>query len=212
MIKRNVDINSYWPQVVGGSEEFKELAKAENPEFSFLWDEVVNFDEETHVVTANDWGLERWEKILEITPRSNYSIEDRRFLVLLRLNENIPFTERYIRDLFDGLIGKDMYEMTIYHNEYFLDLKVRMSKNYLVEEVRKSLRRILPANIGPTVRIWFNQHFEFRQYAHSAMHEWIHLDMREVLDPGFDIDSLGKHFEPRKFTHAELAAFRNGGI
>lgn len=213
--KREVNLREYLPPVIGDAKEMIALLEAENPEFNLLWQELVQFEKDIFVITSEENGLKRWEEILEMPAKPNYTIEDRRFLILLRLNEKIPYTDRYLRSLFDGLIGQDLYVMEILYHEYRLDLKLRIAKNYLVEEVKKMLRRILPANLGLTVRMWFNQHFEFRQYTHMQMKQYRHQEIREVLDAGWTIQGPLKNqpnFMPRKFTHAELAQYRNGGI
>lgn len=83
---------NYLPYVVRDYAEFQGIAGAEQPEFENAWAAVDDLLNNQFITTAGNLGLSRWEKILGITPKGTDTLDDRRFRVLTRLNEELPYT------------------------------------------------------------------------------------------------------------------------
>ncbi len=180
---REVDIKEYWPVVVRDIREFDKLSQAENPEITTLWSEAGNVFDDQFITTATLNGVMRWEKILGITPKANYTLEDRRFAILVRLGEQLPYTTPVFKQLLSQLCGKDGYVLTIDHNLYSVDILVELKSKNMVSEVQGLSEKMLPANLTIAIRIRYNQHETLKRFTHQDLRALTHDGVRnEVID------------------------------
>lgn len=79
-------IINYYPPVMKQIKEIQQIAKAEDIEFSklkLLANEVI---QNMFVFTANELGVQRFERILGIKPKAAQSLEDRKIYILSMMN------------------------------------------------------------------------------------------------------------------------------
>ena len=95
----------YLPPVLQQTREMQAVMEGEQPAVAGLWDAWKTVLDALFVRYANEQGLARWERMLGIRPRGTDSMEVRRVAVLARLNEQLPFTERTLRLMLDGVCG-----------------------------------------------------------------------------------------------------------
>lgn len=83
----------YLPYAMRDFKEYEGIMESEQPEFDQAWNNADDLLNNQFISTAGNVGLSRWEKILEITPKGTDSLEDRRFRILTRINEELltPF-------------------------------------------------------------------------------------------------------------------------
>ena len=86
-----MEIESYFPSTVNETEEFKTIAKAENPLIADLWEDLSIILEEMFIMTMGIEGIERFEKMLDIKPESE-DLEERRRTIIAVLMGEIPYT------------------------------------------------------------------------------------------------------------------------
>ena len=89
---REVDLVSYLPPFLA---EFKEIAvtlEAENPEFVLVWNAAERVLYNEFIETADEYGISRFEKILNILPSKEDTLESRRARVQARWFNTIPYT------------------------------------------------------------------------------------------------------------------------
>lgn len=58
--------------------------------------EVTRLDEDNYFDNTSESRVKRWEKILELTPGENDSLDERRFAVHSRVIDKLPYTYRVI--------------------------------------------------------------------------------------------------------------------
>ena len=104
---------NYLPYVVRIMRNFKGLSGAEQPEFENAWAAVDDLLNNQFIKTAGNLGLSRWEKILGITPKGTDTLDDRRFRVLTRLNEELPYTLPQLRVILESLCGAGNYSADV---------------------------------------------------------------------------------------------------
>ncbi len=181
MSVKEVNIIDYWPEVISEVKEFQEIAKAENPELISMWDSTNDVLADQFILTATENGIKRWEKLLGITPKASYTLEDRRFAVLARLNEQLPYTVRVFIQLLTQLCGEDGYVLTINHAYYKVDILVELKSKNMVTEVEALARKIIPANMDISIRIRYNQHYVLTQLTHQALSAFTHNTIRNEV-------------------------------
>lgn len=145
------DISNYFPPVVAQTKQFEEIAKAENPEFNQAKGALSNLFFDEFVLDATTNGVQRWEALLNIKPKSMDSLLARKYQILARIGEFPPFTYRYLTQYMDSICGVGKYSIELKHLEYKLITRIYLEEtnfqNKLLVTVKEAFRRIVPANI-----------------------------------------------------------------
>lgn len=146
---RSVDLVSYLPPFL---QEFRELSatlKAEDPEFTLLWEGADRALENQFIETADEYGIARFEKILKILPSKEDTIETRRVRVQNRWFTDVPYTIRVLIARLTTLCGADNFKIVENFKEQY-DLIVQtlgLSKFGQVEELDHLLETMIPCNL-----------------------------------------------------------------
>ena len=89
----------YLPDFLKEFKEFRRLRKlseAENVELLKLWNSFENIIDNNFINDSTENGVESWERILKITPKAYDTLNDRKFRILTRLNERLPYTYKEV--------------------------------------------------------------------------------------------------------------------
>ena len=108
---------------------------------------VRNALNDQFILTATEYGVSRWEKLLNIIPKATYSLDERKLAILARLNEQLPFTYRALERILSELCGADSYELELYNDIYKLVVIIELTAKNTIEVVEDVLKRIVPANM-----------------------------------------------------------------
>lgn len=175
----------YLPYVVRDYAEFQGLTAGEQPEFEQAWnraDEVLN---NQFVLTAGNLGLSRWEEILGIIPKATDTLEDRRFRVLTRLNEELPYTLPQLRNILQTLCGEGNFSAEIESDTYELIVKIGLAARRNFSDVEALLERVSPENLTINLSQLYNTHAELGRFTHAQLAAYSHYDLRnEVMKNG----------------------------
>lgn len=174
-------IQEYWPSILQEIEEFQEMANTENIEFEGLQDAIENLIDDQFIQTATERGIARREKIYKITPFADDSLETRRFRVLARENDKLPYTYRVLENKLNQLCGENGYVMTLNAGEYTLNIKIELVVKRMFDEVDKLARKMAPANLVITVELRFNQHLTLSKFTHAQLSQYTHKQLREEV-------------------------------
>ena len=141
----------YLPYVIRDYAEFQGIMGSEQPEIERAWDSVDDLFDNQFISTAGNMGLSRWEKILEITPKGTDTLEDRRFRILTRINEELPYTHRWLTNWLRSQCGADNPAPVV--DGYTLWVSLPSGVDYM--NILDELRQRIPANlvIAPHIRL-----------------------------------------------------------
>ena len=160
---------NYLPYVVRDYAEFQGIAGAEQPEFENAWAAVDDLLDNQFITTAGNLGLSRWEKILGITPKGTDTVEDRRFRVLTRLNEELPYTLPQLRNILETLCGEDNYSADVEEGTYQLLVKIGLAAKNNFNDVEALLNRVVPENMVITLLQLYNTHAQLAAFTHDRL-------------------------------------------
>lgn len=172
-LEREVRVQRYYPNVIANADEFKQLAILENKEFKSIWEVLFKWFKNKFVYEADLQGIQRWEEMLKIIPKSKETLEDRRSNILVKINSILPYTIRRLKQILDLKFGKDNaipittknYELIInFNNEIELNAKT----------MRALLRAIIPANLIFKIIISWN--FEQNIYNKASIIQYINTN------------------------------------
>lgn len=141
-----MNLVDYWISQIQETKEFQQIANTEQPEIDILHQEINTFPDEIVVETATDAGLGKWEKVLDIPTTRDLDI--RRFNVLLKLNNKVNLTYRWLENKLQLAIGKNCYQIDLNHDDYTLRVSVTADKENVLINLRRELRKLIPANLG----------------------------------------------------------------
>ena len=148
---REIELCSYLPEVIKNVREYQVLCNVQTPQVNAMWKALEVVFDNGFLESLTEYGCQRWEKILQLTPDKSESLEIRRKNIWIRLNENLPYTFRRLVMLMDSICGENGYTMTLYHNDYFLDVSIQLTEqnleSHIVKQVLEMFERVLPANI-----------------------------------------------------------------
>ena len=176
----------YIPPFLRDVREYKAILEdAEQPEMVLIWDAAKNALNDQFIVDATENGISRWEKILGIIPKATLTLDERKFTILTKINEQLPFTITTLNERLTSLCGKDGYSLTLDNTNYTLDVKVALTAKNNFEDVNSLLQRIVPANLVVTLSLRYNQYETMAKLTHEQLKAYTHYGLRnEVLVNG----------------------------
>lgn len=198
---------NYLPYVVRDYAEFQGIMGAEQPEFENAWAAVDDLLANQFINTAGNLGLSRWEEILGITPKGTDTLDDRRFRILARLNEELPYTLPQLRIILESLCGAGNYSADV--TDYTLLVKVGVAAKKNFEVVQTLLERVAPVNLVIVVQQLFNTHGAVAGFTHAQLAWYTHYEVRtEELQAHL----CTPHSDLLPYTHGQLAGLSNKSI
>lgn len=176
---REVDIIGYLPTILHEIKEIVSIANVEKPILKALWQEIENTLNNQFVVTANENGARRYEKMLNISAPPTDAIETRRFRILTRYQEQAPYTNRVLKQLLDSLLGEGQYELKRDVAAKILSVKIELTVKGMFDAVVIMLERITPQDVILNVQLRYNQHSTLARYTHAQLAAFTHRQLRE---------------------------------
>jgi len=150
----------YLPAVLRDVREYRALAHTEDVELALAWSRLGAALADQFVLTATEHGVARWEDILGIVPKGTYNLDERKFAILTRLNEQLPYTYRMLERILTELCGADGYSIGL--EGYELDVRIMIKAKNNFADVESMLRRVCPANLAVNVSIEYMQWFKLK--------------------------------------------------
>ena len=173
----------YLPRFLQEIREFQAIANTEQPEFADLWDNLDDVLDDQFIGTATENGIARWENMLQIQPKASDSLEERRFRIMTRVNEQLPYTITGLRRQLETLCGAGNYEAVLNSGAYTLYVKVGLAAKKNYDDVEAMVNRMVPANLIVNITLKYNQHMTLGAYTHQQLAAYTHDELRnEVLN------------------------------
>ena len=173
----------YLPYVIRDYAEFQGIMGSEQPEIEKAWNTTDDLLDNQFIPTAGNMGLSRWEKILGITPKGTDTVDDRRFRVLARLNEELPYTLPQLRVILGTLCGAGNYSAEVVEGTYQLIVKIGLAAKNNFSDVESLLDRVVPQNMVVNLLQLYNTHAGLGRFTHAQLAAYTHDRLRnEVMN------------------------------
>lgn len=176
-------LNEYLPSILLKTYEFPLLCDTEQREFDRLNTAVDEVLDAQFVSTAGERGIERYEQIFSIVPQDTDTLDERRFRVLAKINAQLPFSIRRLRQQLATLCGDDGYKLEVNGGVYTLTVKVALTAKRNQQAVEELLANIVPANMVCTTSLLYNQHADLTRFTHAQLALLTHFEIREEVLP-----------------------------
>lgn len=176
-------LQDYLPPILLKTYEFPLLCDTEQPEIDRLHDAADAVLDAQFLSTAGEYAIQRYEKIFGITPMDTDTLNERRFKVLTRINAQLPFSVRRLRQQLATLCGADGYKLELDGDRYTLTVKVALTAKRNQQAVEELLADIVPANMVCTTSLLYNQHADLTRFTHAQLALLTHFEIREEVLP-----------------------------
>lgn len=148
----------YLPLYLQDYRELKTIFDTDDFEIDAVSEAVTRVLNNEFIKTLDDYGCKRWEKMLNLLPGINDSLDTRRMRILAKFLEDLPYTERSLKNVLNTMLGEDGYKLTIFHNQYHLHIDIN-GWNYTQEQIILDLlRNMIPANLTIDDAIIYTTH------------------------------------------------------
>lgn len=151
-MQREIDIFQHLPSLMQKIKQFQGIREGENPEFYALFQAMEQVLNRAFIEISDESGIRRWERILNLA--SNGDLDVRKFRVLARMNEKLPYTMPILKQQLELLCGSDGYTLALNQEEYILQVRLAFLVSEKLAAVREYLERIKPANILVRYGLW----------------------------------------------------------
>ena len=161
--------------------DFEIITDIHDEELTKLNAAIVNILDDEFIATANETGIARREKLLNIQPFYDDTLESRKFRLQTRWNSKLPYTYKQLVNKINSLIGIDGYTATINYAAYTLTIKINLGQKRMLQDVRVMMKNMSPANMVVTVELQYNRHLDLAQYTNSYLSTKTHIQLREEV-------------------------------
>ena len=176
-------LQDYLPPILLKTYEFPLLCDTEQPEIDRLRDAADAVLDAQFISTAGETAIARYEKIFGITPMDTDTLAERRFKVLAKINAQLPFSVRRLRQQLETLCGTDGYKLELDGDRYTLTIKVALTAKRNQQAIDELLADIVPANMVCTTSLLYNQHADLTRFTHAQLALLTHFEIREEVLP-----------------------------
>jgi len=179
---REIDLSGYLPEVLRDVKEMRAIMETETPEVQALWAACEDCMNDQFIMEATENGVARREKMLGITPPATDTLDDRKFRLLSRYSESIPYTRKSLDAILRSLCGDGGYKLQIKTADFTVNVKVALLVKKQAAMVGETLERILPYNMVFTVELLYNTWSKVGGYTWATLraHTWREIK-EEVL-------------------------------
>lgn len=160
--------------------EIGAIMDAEQTSVEDAWTGAENVMCDQFVVDATENGVKRWESILNMKPKGSYTLDERKFNILVKLKEQLPYTIRTLNEMLTALCGEDGYLLRVDNDKYLLTVRLALNNENNVQAVSELLEKIVPANLIISVTL-FNTHNILSAYTHGYLSQYTHKQTREEI-------------------------------
>ena len=133
------------PEIIVAIPDIKQIYDINDDQIFELNEAVEQLDNDIFFSSMGEERTARWEKILGITPPDNYSLEDRRIKVHLKVLEKVPYSYRVLKSKLNTILGEGTYALTINNNVLGFTCSVLEQDTF--NNVIEMLEDIVPLNM-----------------------------------------------------------------
>lgn len=165
-----------YPEMIG-------IMGAEQHRIDSMWDSAEAAFADQFIQEATEYGVSRWESMLVINPKDTDTLPERKFRILTRLNQELPYTLRGLERSLTSLCGADGYEVTVHAAEYHIEIRLALGNKNNYADVESLLQKMIPANMTQYIQIMYNNHNVLAKFTHRHLAAYTYDSLRnEVLE------------------------------
>lgn len=174
-------IRDYWIEEIKKIKDFQALSDSIDPELLDLNTEISNLIDDQFIQTATETGIARREKILNIQPFADDTLETRRFRINVKWNNQLPYTYRQLEKKLADLVGLNGYAVVLNNAAYTLTVRISLGVKRMLDDAEKMVNNMAPCNLVITVGLLYNKHSDLATFTHAELAAYTHFQLREEV-------------------------------
>lgn len=167
----------YLPRYMQLYREMREICSSEDIDISKININIDNIKRELFIEKAQDWGIERIEKILGIQASEQESLSYRKF----RIKSIMLGTHKSLVEKLKELIPNNDYNLSYNVNTMTLTLRLPVANEMYLNSVIEMLENTIPLNIKLDCSVAYTPHSQVGEYTHSELNDYTHKYIKEEL-------------------------------
>lgn len=171
----------YLPPFIQQFTEMNMIMSAEQPEVDSLWNSCENILNESFILYASEIGIKRWETIVGVTPKATDTLDERRFRILTKMNQELPYTMKKLEEVLTVICGEGNFFIDLQPNNYHIEIKLALTNSNNYDEVVDVLKKMVPANMTQRVQIMYNTNSVISRFKHSELTAYTHERLRNEV-------------------------------
>lgn len=149
----DIDLFVLLPEYFQVIKDFIYLMNTEQIELEKLWGYVVRVWNNYFIQTADEQTLSQYEDMLGLYPSPTDSLDIRRWRILNRFRQRLPFTLPMLYEILNGLVGLGNYTVDIDYPNYKMTVNFINVDQELIDEAIKTLILLPPAHLDQEYRV-----------------------------------------------------------
>lgn len=138
----------YYPQVVRDIEEFKAIVDSEGSEFDVMKTALQSVTDNAYLTTMDENRVSAWEKLLNIKPIENSTLEDRRETITARIRGQGKLNTELINSIVNAFTGGTAISYVVDSTLYVEISPPPNNKSFQFPNVYQELANKVPAHLG----------------------------------------------------------------
>ncbi|MGW8381290.1 putative phage tail protein [Streptococcus parasuis] len=147
---RDVNLIEHLPLFIQQFREIKSIMDAENPEFQLVIDESEKIKNNQFIETSDLVGISKFEKLLNIVPLADDTLESRISRIMTRWNDVVPYTYKALVQKLVQLCNGLNFTIDKNFNEYKMEIITHLELSGQVDDLQYLLGYMIPVNIELT--------------------------------------------------------------
>jgi len=162
---------TYLPPIFKDLREIVAINSALQPEADSLFFRTEDLLCESDFDRMTEYGISRWESILDIFPEPYLDIEERRFAVKAKLLSADVYSDKAIRKMLDNLVGEGNYIMTrdLSEGQQSLSIELKIANKHLYPMIYEFLDRVVSAEVFLSIYVNWNRWSDCLPYTWEAL-------------------------------------------
>jgi hypothetical protein len=141
------------PDIVMGNPALALPVIAGEKQAEILDAEIAALEGNIHILTSDERGIARRERVLGIIPLDTDTLQERAYKVLVKWYDTYPYTLRDLAARLDRLCGKDAYEIIYDKADKFLQCLIELKSKKMVAAINDLLESIVPLDVAFQTRL-----------------------------------------------------------
>lgn len=176
-------VNRLRPEITQGNDDFDALYDTQGGEIENLQGTTNKIINNLFISSCDLDGVKRWEKFFNIKQNKDYTLEERRGIVLNKVLYRPPFTRQRLTEILETIWGKGNYTYELYPDDYRLIVDIDTNDPVIYLQFSKQLRNIVPANIYLILSIQYTYLYLGRNYTYRRMEDLTYGELSQYYQP-----------------------------
>jgi len=162
-------INRFIPEIMADNDDMKSLYAVEKSEIDNLHSSIRIEINNNFISSCNVSGITKQEKIYNIKNNSDYTLEERKELLMNKIYFKPPFTKQRFMEILKNVWGEENYTFILYPETYELIIDIFTTDPLIYLKFQKYVRDVVPANIYLIFSIQYTYLYLNRNYTYNRL-------------------------------------------